>query len=133
MNKHIELTTTNNVNSIGKTGGIYLFYGSDGELLYLGKAGDLRTRVVQHLNGKSNTVDICKFFDSVGVIYIDDRVYRDVLETMLINLWKPKLNVDKAWTYDTEKWEYLSNDKDYIEKCRPAEEAMNAVLLAYNL
>jgi excinuclease UvrABC nuclease subunit len=95
MVKHVTNADVSNVSSIDKTRGIYLFYGNN-ELLYLGKAGDLRTRIVQHLHGKANTTDICKYFEQVAVIYIDDKVSRDIMETMLINLWKPKLNVDKA-------------------------------------
>lgn len=129
---NIEFVDVSNVKSIGNTGGLYLFYGK-GELLYLGKSANLRARVGQHLNGKANTVDICKFFESIVIIYVSDAVARDVLETILINTWKPKLNVDKVWTYTTDKWLYLDSDDEYVESQRPIQEAIDNIYLTMDL
>jgi excinuclease UvrABC nuclease subunit len=81
-------------------------------LLYVGKASFLRPRITQHLNGESNTRDVSHNFDTVECIYVDCEVDRDIYETYMINTFKPRLNADKVWTYDNERF----NERYYKRK-----------------
>lgn len=105
----------------GKSG-LYFFYGgkNHAELLYIGKAGELQGRVLDHVKKRksSNTRLIAHNFKRVEVYYLEDLVLLDLAETFLINSLKPKLNSEKVWTYKTEKHstEWLSPDDDVTEE-----------------
>lgn len=74
--------------------GIYLFTGENNEILYIGKANDLNSRVNAHLKGVTNTKDYHQHFNNVCIMYLDN--YKDVVEFVekdLIRTLKPKYNV----------------------------------------
>jgi hypothetical protein len=102
--------------------GLYFFYGGtqNKELLYIGKAGKLRDRVLDHLKKRksSNTRYIADHFKRVEVYYLDDLVLLDIAETLLINTLKPKLNAEKVWTYQTEKHssEWTNEEEEVSEE-----------------
>lgn len=85
-----------------KKSGLYLFYNNNFELMYIGKAGDIRSRVDQHIKGKTHTKDIKHNFKYFRYIEINNIVDMDIYETYYINLLKPKLNIDKVYTYKSD-------------------------------
>lgn len=98
------ITLSNSIsNEILPNGGIYKFYSFDGELMYIGKAGNLRHRLLQHISGNANTQDVKHNFYSVSCSYLDNPVDRDIYETYLINILRPPLNVEKVYTYQTQR------------------------------
>lgn len=88
-----------------KISGIYVFLNECGELMYIGKAKRLRERIQQHLSGTDKNSDsIFHNFKYVACIYVDSEVNREIYETYMINKLKPLLNVNKVYTYTSEKY-----------------------------
>ena len=63
-----------------------------------------------HLSSDKSTSDIKHNFSYIKCFYCDCPVERDIYETYLINLLKPALNVNKVYTYKTDRWDekYMS-------------------------
>lgn len=106
-----------------KLGGIYFFYNEKDELLYLGKAKHLRSRIQQHLSGHSNTKTIKHNFKKFRVMYEDDVVSRDILETYLINDLKPLLNYQKVYTYKNSLGDDSYYTKTYLASKKKFEDS----------
>lgn len=85
--------------------GLYLIYNKEDELLYIGKAKNLYSRIISHLNGSSNLKDIYHNFYKVKMIFVNDPLYRELYETYMINTLKPLLNVEKVITYRSMRYE----------------------------
>ena len=95
--------------------GVYRMYGKDGELLYVGKAKNLKNRVTSYF---SKTIDHPKTQALVARIYdIQTLVVRSetealLLEQNLIKLHRPPYNImlrdDKSYVYI-----FISSDKPY--------------------
>lgn len=82
-------------------GGIYLLYGDNGDLLYVGKSKNLKSRVKSHVNGKSdNTRDFSEKISKIQCIFTDSTLDQDVIETLIINKLKPCMNRDKTYFRD---------------------------------
>ncbi len=88
------------------TPGIYLYYGQNKELLYVGKATSLRSRVRSYFRGKRTPRPIEEMIHEV--VKIDYRQTDSVLEAIIlealsIRRFHPKYNVlgkdDKSWNY----------------------------------
>jgi len=87
--------------------GIYLFYNTEGELVYVGKATSLRSRVTSgYFQGKRTPRPIEEMIHEVAKI--DHRTTDSVLEAVImeavyIKKYLPKYNVlgkdDKSWNY----------------------------------
>lgn len=74
--------------------GVYRLYDKAMQIIYIGKSGDLYTRLSDHLSGKAHT----KYF-SKKVKYCDwysepSPVNRSVLEAVLIAYFEPKYNIE---------------------------------------
>lgn len=79
-------------------GGIFMFYNSKGELLFVGKARKLRPRIKKHFEDsvspiKDNRDEVTK----IEVCLIEDAVHREIYETYIINELRAKYNVDKVF------------------------------------
>lgn len=77
--------------------GIYKFYSSDNELLYIGKSNDIRSRVSSHVSGSTNTEKFYLEFSYLTCIFIDNPLFLDIIETYMINTLKPKYNKSKVF------------------------------------
>jgi len=101
-----------------KQGGLYFFYDSNYELMYIGKSKDLQYRIKSHM-GNGATIaskDIRHNFTYFKFSVIDCVVDREIYETYLINKFKPKLNRDKVFLYKTSFYEEQYNPKYIIEQ-----------------
>lgn len=94
-----------NLNLLPQTPGIYQFLSEKKEILYIGKAINLKKRVSSYLSTSlelktSRLVQRIKFIKIIPVIYEFEAL---LLEAKLINLYKPKYNViwkdDKHYIY----------------------------------
>lgn len=77
-------------------GGIILFYNNKDELLFVGKARKLRQRVQKHFNDnvsplKNHRNEVAK----ISVLFIEEPMDREILETYIINTQYAKYNIDK--------------------------------------
>ncbi len=96
----------NDPSQLPDTPGIYLYYGHNKELLYVGKATSLRSRVRSYFRGKRTPRPIEEMIHEV--VKIDYRQTDSVLEAIIlealsIRRFHPKYNVlgkdDKSWNY----------------------------------
>ena len=108
--------TKTELEKIPNTTGIYFMYNENKELMYIGKTIHLNSRVADHLTGRTHTSDICHNFNYIKYIEIDNEELLDDYETYYINLYKPKLNVSKVYTYKSERYtpEYNSTLNEFI-------------------
>lgn len=77
--------------------GVYKYENSDGEVVYIGKAKDIRARYCHHyyIGNISNWFGKEKF--SFAYIETNSLTDADVFETLLINIYKPKHNKYKKY------------------------------------
>lgn len=75
-------------------GCVYLFKSIEGELLYIGKTFDLRSRFRQHLSDPEEWKNDIHYIE---YMVIENEVDRDIIETYCINLYKPIYNKDKVF------------------------------------
>ncbi|WP_433941825.1 nucleotide excision repair endonuclease [Paenibacillus lautus] len=79
-------------------GGIFMFYSSKGELLFVGKARKLRPRIKKHFEDSVSPIkEHRNEVASIEVCIIEDAVHREIYETYIINEFKAKYNVDKVF------------------------------------
>ena len=89
-----------------------LYYGPS--FVYVGKAGDLRSRLTQHYNGSHNeklAVWLSALDGEVKVTYLCcSEVEVDDLERSLIKYLQPIANIDRFAGYDPVQAEWRSQD-----------------------
>lgn len=79
-------------------GGIFMFYNSKGELLFVGKARKLRPRIKKHFEDSVSPIkDHRNEVARIEVCVVDDAVHREIYETYIIHELKAKYNVDKVF------------------------------------
>lgn len=94
----VNISLEEKLANLPTTPGVYQFKGAKGELLYVGKAINLRNRVRQYFQ-KSHKADkrrrlmIARIAD-VELIVTDSEVEALILETTLIQKLKPRYNID---------------------------------------
>ncbi len=109
----IKLTPTkeNNFSKIDKNipsySGIYFIYNENFELIYIGKAKNIRLRILQHSSDKTPREGDGSNYTQLGLIgskiplgeskyysyiLIEDEEERDLKELILINILQPKYN-----------------------------------------
>lgn len=96
--------------------GIYLFYNSQKELIYVGKATSLRSRVRSYFRGARTSRPIEQMIHEVvniKTIVTDSVLEAIILEGKYIKKNQPKYNVD--WK-DDKSWNYLAFTKDEFPK-----------------
>ena len=90
--------------------GIYLFKNSEGNIIYIGKAKELKKRVLQHLGSKDpKEINIRNNTADVDFIATDTETEALALEIEMIKKHKPQFNVffkdDKSYPYVRVTWE----------------------------
>jgi excinuclease ABC subunit C len=104
------MNSSNLKNKIAKfpnSPGVYIFYGENKEILYIGKATSLRDRVGQYFNGTDERGErILKMVEKstdVKIIKTDSVLEALILESNLIKKHQPKYNIerkdDKSFSY----------------------------------
>lgn len=93
---------------IPETSGVYLFFSKE-ELLYIGKATNLRQRIGQHMGTSAFHLEQFNQDDAwrVMVILTDDRFDAERLEKTLISLMSPKHNGRGKQYYNQQRVEEL--------------------------
>lgn len=84
--------------------GVYLLYDKKGSLLYVGKSGNLRKRLLSHVRGHGASSRFFREIHDIQVYFCDDPTERELYETYLINNLKPRYNTAKAY--------YIEEDRD---------------------
>ncbi len=93
----------NNIELIPRKSGIYLLYGEDKNLLYIGKAENLRDRVKVHVSGQDfSSRKFSRLIQSISCIFVSCPMERDIYETYMINVLKPTFNTKKVYLYESE-------------------------------
>jgi excinuclease ABC subunit C len=95
------------VSQLPNTPGVYLYKDCHGEVLYVGKAKNLRSRVRSYFNEErladSRTGSLLREAADVDYILVDNEKEALALENNLIKQWKPRFNVllrdDKTYPY----------------------------------
>lgn len=125
-------------NYIKQESGVYFLYNDREELMYIGKATKLKSRLLNHLSGKANTLEVCHNFKKFKCLYmkcIDTKDY----EIFFINIYKPPLNEDGVLTYVSEKFDIRYNSivkecgsfKEYLRFKCAKEEAEEWLIKGY--
>jgi excinuclease ABC subunit C len=96
--------------SLPDTPGVYLFYGSDGELLYVGKARSIRKRVGSHFSGGNTR--LTSRVDRIDTLVTATEAEALLAEQSFIKRHRPHFNIrlrdDKSYPYVC-----VSLDEDY--------------------
>ena len=82
--------------------GVYFLFGSDGNVLYIGKAVDIRSRISKHTKQRSIS-DIrdrrgfsYKLVTHVSWLLVENEGERDIVETAYLNIIPTAFNCDKV-------------------------------------
>ena len=79
-------------------GGIFMFYNSRGELLFVGKARKLRSRIKKHFEDQVSPIkEHRNEVTKIDVCLVEKPVDREIYETYIINELKAKYNKDKVF------------------------------------
>lgn len=110
MNKELEET----LKLVPTLPGCYLYYDKNGEIIYVGKAKNLKRRVSSYFHKKHDRVKVAVLvskIEKMEYIITDSEVEAFILEAHLIKKHKPKYNIllkdDKKYPY------FLITDEDY--------------------
>ena len=94
--------------------GCYIYYNSEGEVIYVGKAKILKRRVMSYFNRKHDSVKVnvlVSQIERMEYIITNTEVEALILESHLIKKYKPKYNIllkdDKKYPY------FLITDEDF--------------------
>lgn len=97
-------------NNIPKEPGIYRIYDKYNRLLYIGKTSNLRTRIISHFKGTTNTRKYSHLFKKVICSYVPNYLEKELIEKM-----KPLLNFEHSlpeqglvrYEWEEEGWKYI--------------------------
>ena len=110
MNKELEET----LKLVPTLPGCYLYYDKNGEIIYVGKAKNLKRRVSSYFHKKHDRVKVAVLvskIEKMEYIITDSEVEALILEAHLIKKHKPRYNIllkdDKKYPY------FLITDEDY--------------------
>ncbi|MFS0643870.1 GIY-YIG nuclease family protein [Siminovitchia sp. 179-K 8D1 HS] len=92
-------------------GGIYKFYCTSKNLLYIGKTKNFNSRIRSHFSGTSNTSGFIDEVAYYSYAKIDSLAEQDIIETYLINKLMPKYNFYKTY-FDLD----VSTYNDYLKE-----------------
>ena len=100
----VDISPKNSAKLLPKSPGVYIFLDSKKNIIYVGKAKDLRSRVYSYFNSKEiRAVRIKKEVTNIDFIVTKNEEDALILENDLIKKNKPKLNVrlkdDKSFPY----------------------------------
>lgn len=95
-------------------GGVYVFYAVSGVTLYVGMSTNLRGRILEHLQGKSEGTKLLNhYFHRVKVYLIEDENERESYEHELINELFPLFNVAGN---DSMHKDFLSRLRSFVKE-----------------
>lgn len=102
-----DLTVADKVANLPKSSGVYQFKNERGDIIYVGKAKNLRNRVRSYFQqGRpvdAKTKALVRHIADVEIIVVDSEVEALILENTLIKKLKPKYNImlrdDKTYPY----------------------------------
>lgn len=88
-------TLAESLSKLSTTAGVYLFKGKNGEIYYIGKAKNLKSRVLSYFrNDEDKKVkEILKYSHYLDFIETPSELSAFLLESELIKKYKPKLNI----------------------------------------
>ena len=96
----------NTLKKIPNKPGIYLFYNKQKDLIYIGKATNLKSRVKSYFQGQKSPrpiEELIEEVDNIKWIVTDNVLEAIILEANYIKKFEPKYNVigkdDKSWNY----------------------------------
>jgi excinuclease UvrABC nuclease subunit len=99
LKKYIKMNTIHNLkfrpfDSAEKflAGGIYRMFNSSGEVIYVGKSGNLNTRLNKHLAEQAHTAYFMPEVSRIDYLQEVDPVYETLLEAIFIAYHKPCYN-----------------------------------------
>jgi excinuclease ABC subunit C len=114
------MTLDEKIKSLPTDAGVYIHKNSDGKIIYVGKAKNLKNRVRSYFQSGKNhdakTRELVKRISDFEFIVVDNEVEALVLESNLIKLHKPRYNV------------MLKDDKQYPHLKVTKEEFPKAVI-----
>jgi excinuclease ABC subunit C len=94
------------IKSLPESPGIYRYYNKTGELLYVGKAKNIKKRVSSYFIGKANnrkTIELVSRIDQIDYTLVQSETDALLLENTLIKKYKPVFNIelkdDKTYPY----------------------------------
>ncbi len=97
---------TEKIKNLPTNPGVYLMYDSDGVIIYVGKAKNLKNRVTSYFRGGSHTPKVSAMVSNIAnldYIITDSELEALVLECNLIKKHRPKYNIllkdDKAYPF----------------------------------
>lgn len=122
--------TDETLNDIPRIGGVYLLYSDKGELLYIGKAQNLKQRLTQHFNcySSDNLQDVYHNIGYATYCIVSDPVEREIYETWMINTMKPAWNIEKVFTYRTRRYEEHWYDPEELAEAKRIKEMEYKIL-----
>ena len=95
---NIQESIKNKLLQLPKNPGVYTFYNNDNEIIYIGKAKNLKNRVKSYFQNKSSlspkNATMLKHIVNVEWIIVRSEVEALMTEANLIKLHKPKYNID---------------------------------------
>ncbi|MFH1566312.1 MAG: GIY-YIG nuclease family protein [bacterium] len=107
------------IKNIPSLPGVYLFKNSKGNLLYIGKAINLKKRVGSYFNNKNllntKTLQLIKNTEKFEYILVESEVEALILEADLIKKFKPKYNIVLK---DDKSFKYAQLERDKISLVR---------------
>ena len=100
----VNISPKNSAKLLPKSPGVYIFSNSNKDVVYVGKAKDLRSRVSSYFNSKEiRAIRIKKEVSSIDFIVVENEEDALILENDLIKKNKPRLNVrlkdDKSFPF----------------------------------
>jgi len=110
MNEQLQQT----LKLVPTLSGCYIYYNSNNEVIYVGKAKNLKRRVYSYFHKKHDNVKVAVLvsqIEKMEYIITDSEVEALILESHLIKKYKPKYNIllkdDKKYPY------FLITDEEY--------------------
>ena len=100
----VNISPRNSAKLLPKSPGVYIFLNDNENVIYVGKAKNLRSRVSSYFNSKEiRAIRISKEVSNIDFIVVENEEDALILENDLIKKNKPKLNVrlkdDKSFPY----------------------------------
>lgn len=99
-----------------KNPGIYIYKNKKDEIIYIGKAKNLRNRIKQYFQKNIDSIKteyLVKNIDSIDYIIVNNELEALLLENRLIKKYKPKYNINLK---DSKTYPYIKITKDKIPK-----------------
>jgi len=95
------------INDLPKVPGVYKFHSSAGDIVYVGKAKNLKNRVTSYFNKSANhnrkTIRLVREIEKIEIVIVNSEFDALLLENSLIKELQPKYNIllkdDKSFPY----------------------------------